>query len=93
VLFVDVNDITCRRNKIFFGQFSDRTTGLTTADSGFDSRKGQGILLLSGSIPSLRCTETSIQWVLSGLSVRGKANHMPSSNDKVKNAWNYTLVN
>jgi hypothetical protein len=63
---------------------------------GFDSPQGPGIFLFTTvSRTALGPILPPIQWVLGALSLRVKrpgrtADHLPSSNVEVKNAWSYT---
>jgi hypothetical protein len=65
-------------------------------DRGFESRHGLGIILFTtASIPALRPTQPSIQWVTGSLSLgvkvpRREADHSPPFSAEGKNAWSYT---
>jgi hypothetical protein len=64
----------------------------------FDSRRELGIFLFTtASRTALGSTQRPIQWVPGALSLGVKrpvreADHSPTSNAEVKNAWSYTSI-
>jgi hypothetical protein len=70
-------------------------TRLLAGRSGFDSRRGLGIFLITASRPALGPTQPPIQWVPGTISpgvvrLGREAHHSSSPNAEVKNAWHYT---